>query len=163
MSIMPTLDMDEDTFTQVGYLYNLLDKIGHLGLFERDLSCYMLEVLAVDSQNMREINFAHRAKNSTTDVLSFPLDVSEGADSHILAKQMKICLGSVVINYELAQKVAKQRGHSTQDEISLLFIHGFLHILGYDHEVDNGEQRALEQKIIESLGLKESLIVRNTT
>ncbi len=95
-------------------------------------------------------------------MLSFPLDVSEGVDSHILAKQMKICLGSVVINYELAEQVAKKQGHSTQDEISLLFIHGFLHILGYDHEVDNGEQRALEQKIIESLGLKESLIVRNT-
>lgn len=75
---------------------------------------------------------------------------------------MGLCLGSVVINVELAQSVAQRLGHSTQDEIALLFIHGFLHILGYDHEVDNGEQRALEQKIIESLDLGESLIVRES-
>lgn len=162
MSIMPTLDMDEDTFAQIGYLCDVLSKIEHLGLFERDLSRYTLEVLAVDSQNMRELNRAHRAKDSTTDVLSFPLDTleSESKDNAQMPQEMTICLGSIVINTELALEVAQKRGHSAQEEVSLLFIHGLLHILGFNHEVDNGEQREMEQRIIESLGFKESLIVR---
>ncbi|MCX2717129.1 rRNA maturation RNase YbeY [Helicobacter sp. MIT 21-1697] len=163
MSTMPTLDMDEDIFAQIGYLCDVLCKIGHLGLFERDLSRYTLEVLVVDSQNMRELNRTHRAKDSTTDVLSFPLDTLEGEskdDVVQMPQEMTICLGSIVINLELAEQVAQKRGHSVQEEVSLLFIHGLLHILGFNHEVDNGEQRAMEQRIIESLGFKESLIVR---
>lgn len=180
---MPQLDIDKESLTHLGFLNELIGRIGTLGFINTNLAPFTLEVIALDSVDMRELNNTHRAKNSTTDVLSFPLCCDMFSESHTLTdtilnenleaqagdkgrdsseSALPLCLGSVVINYELAEQVAKKQGHSTQDEISLLFIHGFLHILGYDHEVDNGEQRALEQKIIESLGLKESLIVRNT-
>ena len=72
-------------------------------------------------------------------------------------------LGSIVISIDTAKKEAEEFGHSIEDEIKLLFIHGLLHLLGYDHEIDNGEMRAKEAEIIEKFNLPKSLIVRNET
>ena len=55
---------------------------------------------------------------------------------------------------------AKEFKHSLNDELALLFIHGTLHLLGYDHEIDNGEMREKEKEIIKKFNLPESLIVR---
>ncbi len=168
-SPMPRLDIDENSpYKQ--QLEKLLLEILNLGLIKGDFSHCNLEVIFVDSKTMREINRTHRGKDSTTDVLSFPLECDFVAcdfmdsdfdfsplDSTAAFERL---LGSIVINTELAKAMSESYNHTLIDEISLLFIHGFLHILGYDHEVDNGEQRALEQRIIESIGLKQSLIVR---
>jgi probable rRNA maturation factor len=57
-------------------------------------------------------------------------------------------------------KKAKELGHSEQDELSLLFIHGMLHLLGFDHEVDEGEMREKEKALINTFDLPKSLIIR---
>lgn len=163
-SLMPQLDIDENSpYKQ--QLEKLLLEILNLGLIKGDFSHCSLEVVFVDSKTMREINRTHRGKDSTTDVLSFPLEcdfVESDFDFESLddTAPFERLLGSIIINTELAKEMSENYAHNIADEISLLFIHGFLHILGYDHEVDNGEQRALEQCIIESIGLKQSLIVR---
>lgn len=162
---MPSLEIDECSGVKLAFLTEVMKRVDMLEIIERDLSGCVLEVIGVDSENMQKINFAHRGKDSATDVLSFPLDVEfVGAVSQHselgFEKGLNPCLGSVIINTELAGYVAQKLGHSLNDEITLLFIHGLLHILGYDHEVDNGEQRAMEQRIIESLGLGKGLIVR---
>lgn len=69
-------------------------------------------------------------------------------------------LGSVVINLDLVELKAAQLGHGRDDETALLFTHGLLHVLGYDHESDDGQMRAKECEIIEKFGLPKSLIVR---
>jgi probable rRNA maturation factor len=69
-------------------------------------------------------------------------------------------LGSIVISYDFVEKKAKEFSHSQDDEFTLLFIHGLLHILGYDHECDNGEMRQKEEDIIRAFSLPQSLIVR---
>ena len=69
-------------------------------------------------------------------------------------------LGSVVINLDLVELKAAQLGHGRDDETALLFAHGMLHVLGYDHESDDGQMRAKECEIIEKFGLPKSLIVR---
>ncbi len=69
-------------------------------------------------------------------------------------------LGSVVINLDLVELKAAQLGHGTDDETALLFTHGLLHVLGFDHESDDGQMRAKECKIIEKFRLPKSLIVR---
>ena len=69
-------------------------------------------------------------------------------------------LGSIVISYEYVQNIAQKLQHSEQEEFTLLFIHGLLHILGFDHEVDNGEMREKESAIITNYNLPKSLIVR---
>jgi len=62
---------------------------------------------------------------------------------------------------EKVKEKAAEYGHSQEDELALLFIHGMLHLAGYDHESDDGEMRARERELIEEFGLPESLIVRN--
>ena len=158
-SLMPQLDIDENS-SYKNLVETLLSKICNLRLIQGDFSHCTLEVIFVDSQAMREINLAHRGKDSTTDVLSFPLECDFDFQPLDGTATFERLLGSIIINTELAKEMSENYAHNIADEISLLFIHGFLHILGYDHEVDNGEQRALEQRIIESIGLKQSLIVR---
>lgn len=69
-------------------------------------------------------------------------------------------LGSVVINLDLVELKAAQLGHGRDDETALLFTHGLLHVLGFDHESDGGQMRAKECEIIEKFRLPKSLIVR---
>jgi len=69
-------------------------------------------------------------------------------------------LGSIVISSSFVEQKADELGHSNQDELSLLFIHGMLHLLGFDHEVDDGEMRSREEKLIRAFDLPKSLIIR---
>lgn len=108
-----------------------------------------VELVFVNSAKMRKINKENRNLDKTTDVLSFPLEFVYGS-----------VLGSIVINLDLVNEKAKEFKHSIDDEISLLFTHGLLHILGFDHELDNGEMRQKEAEIIAHFNLPKSLIVR---
>ncbi len=69
-------------------------------------------------------------------------------------------LGSLVISMDHVRQAAEAFSHSAEEETALLFIHGLLHLLGYDHECDNGEMRDDERRLIETFGLPKSLIVR---
>ena len=110
---------------------------------EIDLTiCYNLTI--------QEYNRIHRGKNHPTDVLSFPIE----------ADFAQMPLGALVISAEYVQAGAKRFGHHCDDELALLFIHGLLHLLGYDHEIDGGEMRAKEEALIKNFNLPNSLIVR---
>jgi len=135
--------------------YNKTDKkVDFKGLEEvvKFLTNRPVEVLIVSDSEIEELNRQFRGKPYPTDVLSFPLTYVAGGP-----------LGSVVISIDRAEWEAKKRGHSVADEIKLLLIHGILHLLGYDHEVDKGEMELKEREIIEKLKLPTSLIDRNLT
>ncbi len=124
----------------------------HVTLLERicdEHTTKEVELLLVDTKSMHELNLEHRGVDKTTDVLSFPIEDFPHAP-----------LGSIVINYELASKKAQELGHTSEEEITLLFIHGLLHLLEYDHEVDSGQMREKEEVLIKQYHLPESLIVR---
>jgi len=108
-----------------------------------------IEVIFTDNATIREMNRAHRGIDAPTDVLSFPLEPVP-----------HVPLGELVISVEYAKNQASQYQNSLDDEIALLFIHGLLHLLGYDHETDNGEMRKKEEELIRHFGLPASLIVR---
>ncbi len=109
-----------------------------------------LELILTTDEEIQKLNKTHRQKDKPTDVLSFPLE-----------NMPSMPLGSIVISVDTAKKGADEFGHSIEDEIKLLFIHGLLHILGYDHETDNGEMREKEKEIIEKFNLPKSLVIRN--
>ena len=124
-----------------------------LGEILAELSDDAVELVFVRSEEMREINKNERGIDKTTDVLSFPLEnVPFGGEIKLI--------GSVVINLDLIEQKSLEFSHSNDDEIALLFTHGLLHILGFDHESDNGEMREKECEIIEKFKLPKSLIVR---
>ena len=110
-----------------------------------------IELILTNNEEIQEINLTSRGIDKPTDVLSFPyLDMPNTP------------LGSIVISANFVEDKSKQYNHSFQDEFNLLFIHGFLHLLGYDHEIDNGEHRVKEEEIIKKYNLPKSLIVRNS-
>lgn len=114
------------------------------------LSDKEIELLIVNDEEMASINAQTRQKDMATDVLSFPLE--EIPDATLL--------GTIIISIDHANKVAKELNHSVTDELSLLFIHGLLHLLGFDHEHDDGEMRDKEAELIGHFSLPKSLIIR---
>jgi len=97
-----------------------------------------ISISYVDDRVMRRLNREHRAINQTTDVLSFPSAPEKGAFPH---------LGDLVICLPVAEKMAKKLGVSRRREVETLVIHGFLHLIGHDHETDKGEMLALQTQL----------------
>ena len=141
--------IDLDNQTTLAINIDALEKIADT------LSTKEVELVIVDDETMLALNSEHRGKESTTDVLSFPMEAPFTEQSIF-----GMPLGSIIIAESFVREEAKTLGHSEQDELSLLFIHGMLHLLGFDHEVDDGEMRAREKELIEVFGLPKSLILR---
>ena len=114
-----------------------------------------IELIVTDNKTIQKLNSEYRSKNKVTDVLSFPID--SAFEEEIIPGMP---LGSIVISADLVKEKSTEFGHTIQDELSLLFIHGLLHLLGFDHEIDHGEMRKKEKEIIETFNLPSSLIVR---
>ena len=110
-----------------------------------------VELILTSNSQIQEINLTSRGIDKPTDVLSFPYEVMPNTP-----------LGSIVISADFVKTKAKFYGHSFEDEFNLLYIHGLLHLLGFDHEIDNGEHRKKEEDIINQYNLPKSLIVRNS-
>ena len=108
-----------------------------------------IDLLITDDAHIQQINSDFRKIDKPTDVLSFPFEEIPMAP-----------LGSIVISSDFVKKVSLELGHSEYDEFCLLFIHGLLHLLGYDHETDSGEMRERERELIETFNLPKSLIIR---
>ena len=113
-----------------------------------------IEFLLVSDDEICALNAEFLGKDYATDVLSFPLDLSETDSMHLP-------LGSIVISLEMAQRMADSHNHSLQSELAILFTHGLLHLLGYDHESDSGEHRVREREILARFGIETTLISRN--
>ncbi len=108
-----------------------------------------IDLLITNNSEIKKINFEYRGIDKATDVLSFPFDESPMTP-----------LGSIIISSDYIKEVSTKLHHSQIDELCLMFIHGLLHLLGYDHETDNGEMREKEKELIETFDLPKSLIIR---
>ncbi|MEM7408980.1 MAG: rRNA maturation RNase YbeY [Myxococcota bacterium] len=95
-----------------------------------------LSVALVDDAAIAELNTEYRGKDGPTDVLSFSL--LEGAHTELRGSM----LGDVIVSLETAERQARRRRRSLDDEVLFLLIHGTLHLLGHDHEEDE-EARAM--------------------
>ena len=132
-----------DNRTSLGVNEQLLARI------TKTLTKKDIELIVTNDDEMRSINSEFRGIDKSTDVLSFPYEDMPMSP-----------LGSIVISSSHVQEKAQELSHTNDDEFTLLFIHGLLHLLGFDHEVDNGEMRAKEKKLIEQFNLPNSLIIR---
>jgi len=141
--------IDLDNQTDITIPIDILERIS------QSLTTREIELIVTDNKTIQELNKEHRNKNKATDVLSFPIDTT--FDNGNIPSMP---LGSIVISSDFVKERATAFKHTTKDELSLLFIHGLLHLLGFDHEVDSGEMRNKEKNIIETFALPSSLIVR---
>jgi probable rRNA maturation factor len=109
-------------------------------------------VCFVTDDEIRRMNSLYRAKPEPTDVLSFPWQAGkENGEKLPGGKEFENFLGDIVISAETTERNARAEGHSTEAEIRWLILHGALHLLGYDHETDQGEMTALEWRLRERL------------
>jgi probable rRNA maturation factor len=104
-------------------------------------------VVVSSDDAVRTANRQFRGISKTTDVLSFP----DGEDGR---------LGDILISAGRAQAQAAQYGLSVEDELKTLALHGLLHLLGYDHETDDGQMRVEETRLRKRYGLPHGLIER---
>lgn len=110
-----------------------------LNLNDNDLSVYFCS-----DETIKNLNNEYREKDYVTDVLSFS-QVEEGN------KNPMGLLGDVVICINKASEQAKELGHSLSSEIDFLILHSILHLIGYDHETDNGEMDLIQKEIFYKL------------
>jgi probable rRNA maturation factor len=104
--------------------------------------------LLTDDSELRRLNRQFLGKDYPTDVLSFP---EPGPDKY---------LGEMAISVERASKQAAERGHTVEEEIQILMLHGLLHLMGLDHEKDRGTMARAEIRMRKKLGLPSGLIER---
>lgn len=108
----------------------------------------------VDNEEIRELNNEFRGKDSVTDVLSFPM--SENGEYDIDPETDRIMLGDIVISAERARQQAEEYGHSFEREMCFLATHSMFHLLGYDHEISEEEEKIMFQKqnvVLDRLGI----------
>ena len=133
----------------------LMGKAG-LGLKHLAVSEIEMSLTLCGASKIRTLNREHRGKDKKTDVLSFPAheDLRSGADGPVFGV---LSLGDIIICKEVAIAQAREFNIDREDETVHLLVHGFLHVLGFDHEVSSSEEKImqdLESKLLKKISNK---------
>ncbi|MDC2863365.1 MULTISPECIES: rRNA maturation RNase YbeY [unclassified Bacillus (in: firmicutes)] len=114
-----------------------------------------LSVTFVNNERIQEINREYRDKDQPTDVISFAMeDMGEG-EMEIVGVEMPRMLGDIIISIPRAKEQAEEYGHSFDRELGFLAVHGFLHLLGYDHMTEEEEKVMFgkQKEVLAAFGL----------
>lgn len=119
-------------------------------------------IIITDDENIHELNREHRDVDRPTDVLSFPMmELIPGEKMVVnpleLDESGAVMLGDIVISIDRAKAQAEEYGHSEERELCFLTVHGMLHLLGYDHELGEEEEKlhfSRQEEILEAMGVR---------
>ena len=115
-----------------------------------------VSVTYTDNEQIHALNLQYRGVDRPTDVLSFPMMDFSGESEEPVADEPVVSLGDIVISLERAREQAEEYGHSFEREVAFLTVHSMLHLLGYDHETgeeDDRDMRARQRVIMDIMGL----------
>lgn len=109
----------------------------------------------VTNERIWEINREYRDKDAPTDVISFAMEELGEGEIELIGENMPRVLGDIIISVQRTKEQAEEFGHSFMRELGFLSVHGFLHLLGYDHmtEEDEKEMFTLQKDILDQYGL----------
>ncbi len=117
----------------------------------------MITITLTNAENIRKINKQYRNIDKATDVLSFPMFDKDELENKIKNKffEHEDVLGDIIISIPKVEEQAKEYGHGFERELSYMLVHGFYHLMGYDHikEEDKKEMRPKEEKILNQLNI----------
>ncbi|RAP76703.1 rRNA maturation RNase YbeY [Paenibacillus montanisoli] len=142
-----------------GVLEQLLQLAGEAeGLTEGDVA-----LTIVDDEEIHQLNREYRGIDRPTDVLSFAMQEETDEEPEIIYEvedegetvPFEGMLGDIIISAERAKLQSEEYGHSFERELGFLFVHGFLHLIGYDHQ-DDASEAVMTQKqeaVLQQLGL----------
>ncbi|MHB8302369.1 MAG: rRNA maturation RNase YbeY [Acidobacteriaceae bacterium] len=114
-----------------------------------------VSVLLASDREIRKLNRQFRGLDRATDVLSF-------AAEDFFAKSENRVAGDLAVSVDTAMRQAKRWGHPLRTELKILLLHGLLHLAGHDHDIDNGEMTAAEDRLRRRFRLPTALIARTT-
>lgn len=116
-----------------------------------------ITIILTTPDNIKAINKEYRDIDNATDVLSFPMFEKKELDEKIQNKSFEHedMLGDIVISVDKVKEQAKEYGHSFERELSYMVVHGFYHLMGYDHikEEDKEKMRPKEEKVLQELNI----------
>lgn len=115
-----------------------------------------VSITFMTDQDIQQVNAEYRGKDVPTDVISFALEeITEGEVAIVAQEGMPVVLGDIIISVETAKRQAEEYGHDYNREVGFLALHGFLHLLGYDHltEEEELEMFGRQKEILSSFGL----------
>ena len=115
----------------------------------------IITVTLTNSEYIKDINYKYRNINKETDVLSFPMFEKQELDNKIKSNDFlyEDILGDIIISIQRVKEQAQEYGHSFERELSYMIVHGFYHLMGYDHIEENDKKimRAKEDNILDNL------------
>ncbi|GGP12670.1 rRNA maturation RNase YbeY [Oceanobacillus neutriphilus] len=100
----------------------------------------------VDNEQIQVINRDYRDKDKPTDVISFAMQEMEEEELEIVGEGLPIVLGDIIISIDKAKEQAEEYNHSFERELAFLALHGFLHLLGYDHMNAEDEKKMFRRQ-----------------
>ncbi|PFA64444.1 rRNA maturation RNase YbeY [Bacillus sp. AFS015802] len=115
-----------------------------------------VSVTVVTNDRIQEINREYRDKDQPTDVISFALEELGEDEVEIIGGEIPRVLGDIIISIDRTKEQAEEYNHSVSRELGFLALHGFLHLLGYDHMEEEEEKRMFKRQkdILDEYGLK---------
>lgn len=150
--------INDETNTINGSIQKLVsDLLAHAVSEEGLIGETEVSVTFMSDESIQKVNAQYRGIDEPTDVISFALEeLTEGEVAIIAEKGMPLVLGDILISVDTAYRQAEEYGHDHKREIGFLALHGFLHLLGYDHlnEEDEKKMFARQREILDSFGLE---------
>ncbi|WP_408006824.1 rRNA maturation RNase YbeY [Pseudalkalibacillus sp. A8] len=156
---MLTIDLyDETEQLDVAILNEIENLLQYAAKEETITQESELSVTFVTNERIQEINSEFRGIDRATDVISFALEDEVEGEMEIIDDDTPVLLGDIIISVEKAKEQADEYGHTFMREVGFLAVHGFLHLLGYDHMNDEDEKKMFtrQDSILNSFGLKRS-------
>jgi probable rRNA maturation factor len=147
---------DQDIIELPANIHELLEQLLNIASTVEPIPAGEIVLTFVDDEVICELNEQYRGIDKPTDVLSFSM--SEQTDEEpiiVYENKPEEQLGDIVISAPAAKRQSEEYGHSLEREIGFLFIHGLLHLLGYDHQDEHAEQRMIQkqEQILQLAGL----------
>lgn len=141
----------EDVISRLNLFFKQLDQKQEL-LSNNSFDKVVIELSLVSSIEIKDINNEYRGKDKATDVLSFPSQDNIRNDEYEVINE-ELIIGDILICHEVCEAQAKEHEITYLDEFLHLFVHGLLHLYGYDHELSDSEEKLMEEKEKELINL----------
>ncbi len=147
--------LDETTEVQESHMELVEKLLQHAAQVENIEQGSEVSISFVTNEAIHEINREYRDKDQPTDVISFALEELGEGEVPIVGEDMPRILGDIIISIDRTKEQAEQYGHSFERELGFLAVHGFLHLLGYDHmnEEDEKVMFGKQDVILSTFGL----------
>ncbi|MDN7240439.1 rRNA maturation RNase YbeY [Planococcus sp. N028] len=152
---MLSIDLLDETATLSDSDLQFVEKVLKHAAEAEEIGTAEVSVTFVTNDIIQDINKEYRGKNEPTDVISFAMEELGEGELEIVGLMAPRTLGDIIISLDRTKEQAADYGHSFERELGFLAVHGFLHLLGYDHMTKEDEKKMFsrQEEILSSLGI----------